>query len=299
MLPSAWMRKTRASRSPEPGPFTGSGRNHSTTRWSVFADDDLSRPPSKRSSRHRRNQLVKLGLVALLFISAFWLFRRSLTRKKPLRPPSEPTPFTPPPPLAGCFDPKRVAATQYNLARHEQGWKRHNLNAGTNIKFEMECYDFAGTIRPDEHDPPRTTSLIFHTYWRSDLSPFSARQASTLDSFFATQHLDQSQLILWTNNRADLITNPLVQTFLDEWPGIFSVKQVDIQEMLRGTVLYGGTTLTPSIYDETAWVDGDAVRLLALWNHGGLWFDMDEILLRDMSVLAEQEFMTQWDCRGM
>lgn len=163
MLPSAWMRKTRASRSPEPGPFTG-GRNHSTTRWSVFADDDLSRPPSKRSSKHRRNQLVKLGLVALLFISAFWLFRRTLTRKKPLRPPSEPTPFTPPPPLAGCFDPKRVAATQYNLARHEQGWKRHNLNAGTNIKFEMECYDFAGTIRPDEHDPPvRHPSSFTHT----------------------------------------------------------------------------------------------------------------------------------------
>ncbi|KAI6116248.1 hypothetical protein F5141DRAFT_655108 [Pisolithus sp. B1] len=48
--------------------------------------------------------------------------------------------------------------------------------------------------------------------------------------------------------------------------------------------------------DARAWVDGDLVRLLILWNHGGMWIDMDTLLTRDLSPLLEHEFVTQWDC---
>jgi len=50
------------------------------------------------------------------------------------------------------------------------------------------------------------------------------------------------------------------------------------------------------VQDVKAWVDGDLVRLLLLWNFGGVWVDMDELLTRDLGPLLDYEFVTQWDC---
>lgn len=53
------------------------------------------------------------------------------------------------------------------------------------------------------------------------------------------------------------------------------------------------------VADEFAWLDGDIVRILVLWAQGGIWVDMDTIMTgRDMRVLGESEWVTQWDCYG-
>jgi len=200
-------------------------------------------------------------------------------------------------PLYGCFDPERVERTEYNLTRFLEARPRHTLNAGSNMKFEMECYDFAGTIRPDARFDDTTSPLIYHTYWRMDLLPFDHREGMTIDSFLATQDLFRSKLILWTNDAEGLSATSLGAKYLRDWPGVFEIQEVDVQQMTRGTVLHR-TAALEGMYDGSAWVDGDAVRLLALWNHGGIWFDMDEILTRDLGILTEHEFVTQWDCRG-
>ena len=164
----------------------------------------------------------------------------------------------------------------------------------------MDCYEFAGTIpRPDSEDrPPQYVPpyerLQYHSYWRTDLAPFAERQEWMLKSFFATQDVGTSRLVLWSNG--DLSGNEILQKYLRTYPESFVLQVADFQELSRGTALEGSELL--EFHDQKAWVDGDLLRLLVLWNYGGVWVDMDSLLTRDIRPLVEHEFVTQWDCYG-
>jgi len=199
-------------------------------------------------------------------------------------------------PLRGCFDPHNVSP-EYNISLHT-GPKRQLLTPGVAIRRGMSCYDFASTVQ-SFHDVP-LEPLTYHTYWRSDLIPFGERHTATLLSFLATQPLSQSKLVLWSNG-ADLVANNyFVRPFLEKWGDNIEVRQVDMNALTRGTELDGLLSGIDGggLFDERAWVDGDAVRLLVLWHFGGVWLDMDQVLTRDLHPLTESEFVTQWDCYG-
>lgn len=91
-----------------------------------------------------------------------------------------------------------------------------------------------------------------------------------------------------------------IRTLLAKWGQYLEVRQVDMPALTRGTGLEGllGGTGGNGLFDERAWVDGDAVRLLVLWHYGGVWMDMDQILTRNLHALTENEFVVQWDCYG-
>ena len=200
-------------------------------------------------------------------------------------------------PLAGCFDETRVSS-RYNVSEFVYGPKKHEVQAGIPLRMGLDCYDFAGTIKQE----PRTSRSSsaedrtqFHTYWRVDLVPFGLRQEWMLKSFFATQDLSSSRLTLWSNG--DLSSNTILQTYLKRYPDSFAINVVDIPSLAKGTELEGSDLLMRT--DARAWVDGDLIRLLLLWNFGGVWVDMDFLLTRDLNPLLEHEFVTQWDCHGM
>jgi len=113
-----------------------------------------------------------------------------------------------------------------------------------------------------------------------------------LKSFFATQDLERSKLILWSNG--DMQKHYLVDRWMRRFPDAFEFRIVNVPKLSKGTVLEGSQLL--QLNDKKAWVDGDLIRLLLLWNHGGVWIDMDSLLTRDLSPLLEHEFVTQWDC---
>jgi hypothetical protein len=198
-------------------------------------------------------------------------------------------------PLHGCFDPSRVS-NKYNLTEAVYGKKRTEVQAGMSLRMGLDCYDFAGTLQPDPLQDllPDQERVNFHTYWRVDLAPFSERQEWMLKSFFATQNLNRVKLILWSNG--DLSENQVLAKWLDRFPDAFELKEAQIQKLAVGTELEGSKLLR--INDEKAWVDGDLIRLLVIWNYGGVWVDMDSLLTRDLSPLLEHEFVTQWDCYG-
>jgi hypothetical protein len=160
----------------------------------------------------------------------------------------------------------------------------------------MECFDFASTIQHAPNQP--LEHVTYHTYWRGDLLPFEARQAMTIKSFLATQPLSHSSLILWSNDVAFLASNLHIRHFLTLYPDNIELRQVDVQTLARGTYLEGSEAIGEAMYDQRGWVDGDAIRLLLLWAHGGVWLDMDQLLTRDLHPLTEHEFVTQWDCYG-
>lgn len=203
-------------------------------------------------------------------------------------------------PLAGCFRADRVSPL-YNLTDALHGKKQFEVQAGVPMRMSMDCYEFAGTVRFAADDEPSRPQSIppddrtqYHTYWRTDLVPFGDRQEWMLKSFFATQNLDTSRLVLWSNG--ELATNAVVRKYLELFPDSFTCRVVDIPHLARGTAMERNKLL--DLNDGKAWVDGDLVRLLVLWNHGGVWVDMDMLLTRDLSPLLEHEFVTQWDCYG-
>lgn len=204
-------------------------------------------------------------------------------------------------PLKGCFDPKNVspAYTNSSAAISEAFSQRSGLlSPGLGLGRGSACFDFAATVEDLPAD--RLVPLTYHTYWRSDLLAFGERQMATIVAFLATQPLSHSKLILWTNG-ADLVTrSEHIRTLLAKWGQHLEVRQVDMSVLTKGTGLEGmlGGTGGSGLFDERAWVDGDAVRLLVLWHFGGVWMDMDQILTRNLHALMENEFVVQWDCYG-
>ena len=199
-------------------------------------------------------------------------------------------------PLAGCFDKARISP-KYNVTAAFAP-KRYEVQAGLPLRLGMDCYDFAATIQPLAHSVSSnevpTEPINYHTYWRADLVPFGDRQEWMVKSFFATQDLARSRLILWSNG--DLRGNERVRCWLRRFPDSFQQRIVDVEALAKGTALEGSELLYAK--DSKAWVDGDLVRLLVTWAFGGVWVDMDSLLTRDLAPLLEHEFVTQWDCYG-
>lgn len=202
-------------------------------------------------------------------------------------------------PLLGCFNADLVSP-HYNVSKYVYGPKHIEVHAGIPMRFDMDCYDFAATIQsPNEpHHPsfiPPDDRIHYHTYWRVDLAPFGERQEYMLKSFFATQNVDNTRLVMWSNG--DLSVNPILRKYLARFPDALELRVADIKMLARGTPLEGSSLL--NLNDKKAWVDGDLVRLLVVWTYGGVWIDMDSLLTRDLVPLLEHEFVTQWDCYGM
>lgn len=168
------------------------------------------------------------------------------------------------------------------------------------MQLGNDCFNFASTI-PRSPLPGMTLPkhTIFHTYWRSDLLPLGDRQISLFDSILATQDRESTSLILWTNSptTTHLTSLPSLLPLLKRYGSRFSIQSIDKKELAKGTPMEGSDRL--EMADKKAWLDGDLVRVLVLWGYGGIWVDMDTILTgRDLRVLGEHEWVTQWDCYG-
>ncbi|KAM6503425.1 glycosyltransferase family 32 protein [Amanita muscaria] len=259
--------------------------------------------------RHRRRRLtLALKLIifsALLFLCyGFYLYEPHIelafySRKWAAKE------IIPVGPLSRCFDKDRVSPA-YNVSSAIYGPKRTEVQAGIRMRFGMDCYMFAGTIKetPRAERPVLGTPgtvweedgrLLFHTYWRADLRKFGVRQEALLKSFFATQDPERTKLVLWSNG--DLTgegDDDVLTVYKKRFPEQLELRVVDTARLASGTELEGSELL--KLEDKRGWVDGDLVRLLLLWNYGGVWVDMDSLLTRDLEPLLEHEFVTQWDC---
>ncbi|EIW78511.1 hypothetical protein CONPUDRAFT_108463 [Coniophora puteana RWD-64-598 SS2] len=206
-------------------------------------------------------------------------------------------------PLAGCFEEGSPAHAslkgEYNVTDALWGSRTYEVQGGLSMRLGMDCYEMAGTVgggseqtRPAGRIPPDERRQ-FHTYWRNDLAAFGPRQEQMLRSFFATQDVDNSRLIMWSNGPG-LEKNEVIKRYMATFPDSLILRIVDIPDLSRGTAMENSPLL--NLEDAKAWVDGDLVRLLVIWELGGTWVDMDMLLTRDLAPLLEHEFVTQWDC---
>jgi hypothetical protein len=144
-------------------------------------------------------------------------------------------------------------------------------------------------------DVPPREPVMFHMFWRERsggwwprVRRFGRKQALPVKAFFATQDPALCSLTLWSD--ADLSDNEWLQPFLPR----LTLRLYDPAAEARDTPL----AAHPRVYgqrDARVYRDGDLFRIVVLHNYGGVYADMDTVLLRSLGVFLDQEFVYQWD----
>lgn len=146
------------------------------------------------------------------------------------------------------------------------------------------CLRFLRELEPpDEDDAP--SGEPYHLYWSG---PFTNKQAFAVKALLATQRR-RGEVCLWLdpeNGYPGHERNEALQSVASE----ISVKPFDPALECRGTPVEGRTELLehPSPLERA-----NLLRLVTLYKYGGVYLDLDTMLLRDLSDLFDQPFMTE------
>jgi Glycosyltransferase sugar-binding region containing DXD motif len=143
------------------------------------------------------------------------------------------------------------------------------------------CLSFLRSIRPAEIK----NHVKFHMFWKT-VRPFGRKQILPVKSYLATQDLKNTSLTLWSDT--DLTQNEWLRPF---FPYI-EFKLYDPFKEAMGTPLEGSRLLR--IEDSKVYSNGDLFRSLVTYSYGGVYIDMDVVLLRDFSPILDQEFLYKW-----
>jgi len=146
----------------------------------------------------------------------------------------------------------------------------------------VKCIDFLKLIEEDNYTYPDHT-VNYHVYSevRTD------KELLCIKSFFATQNLEKTKLILWSD--WDVTGNEMLQPF----KYLIDFRVYDPVNLARDTILEGQTKLLLA-KDTKHYMMSGMLRFLAPFKEGGFWVDMDMILLRDLVPIMDQEFAYQW-----
>jgi hypothetical protein len=154
-----------------------------------------------------------------------------------------------------------------------------NPNLYTNY---LDCLNFLAQIKNKDFEYP-SEKINFHIYseFRTD------KEIVSLMSFFATQNLEKTKVIVWSDY--DIRNEPRIQRFKD----LVDFRVWDAKSEAVGTPIEKELRMFKAA-DEKHYLQSDLLRLLALYKYGGVWIDMDIVLLRDFKPLLDQEYMYMW-----
>ena len=143
------------------------------------------------------------------------------------------------------------------------------------------CLEYLRSIEPNSD--PVDEPLIFHVY--SDMK--SPKELLCIKSYLATQDLTRTKLILWSD--VDLSNNKLLLPFIS----LIELRRYNPEEEARGTIMEGQHSFL-SAKDDKHYLQSDLMRILVCHKYGGIFIDMDIVLLRDFSPLFGMEYMYMW-----
>lgn len=146
---------------------------------------------------------------------------------------------------------------------------------------------FAKELPPSHFSEP----VNFHFYWRVP-KEFERKQALPIKSTIVSQDLTKTKIILWSN--VDLKNNEYVKPMLP----FIETRIWDLKEQSKDSPLDNAKVLNGIVDDPLCYLGGDVFRLLCLHKHGGVYIDMDVVVLRDFEPLLPYEFMYQWGSTG-
>lgn len=149
-------------------------------------------------------------------------------------------------------------------------------------KNYLECLNFLKTIDEKKfHFPNEKTNFHIYSEFKND------KELLSLMSYFATQNLQKTNLIVWSDY--DISNDPKIQRFKN----LADFRVWDAKSEAKGTLLENENRIFESA-DEKHYLQSDLLRILALYKYGGVWIDMDIVLLRDFKPILDQEYMYMW-----
>lgn len=142
---------------------------------------------------------------------------------------------------------------------------------------------FLRAIKEEDHSYPEEV-ITFHLYTEVK----TPKELLAIKSYLATQNLDKTKLIVWSDY--DISQQENIQPYKD----LIDLRVYDPKELAKGTPLEGVTSHLSPGGDHNHWMSSGIMRFLVLYKFGGIYFDMDMVLLRDFKPILNQEFAYQW-----
>lgn len=146
----------------------------------------------------------------------------------------------------------------------------------------IQCHDFLKTINDKNYSYPEEIK-IFHVY--TELR--NEKELECIKSYFATQNLEKTRLYIWSDYSIEDLE------CLKPFKKYITFKIYNPIEEAKGTVLEKQIEKLLA-KDGKHYLQSDLLRILACHKYGGIWIDMDIILLRDFKPILDQEYMYQW-----
>ena len=156
----------------------------------------------------------------------------------------------------------------------------------TAIILILICYVCQITIAPRLRSGVDTSTMIYHCYWKGDLTD---HHLLSMLSLINTQQCSKGCIYLWTRPLYVMGCQAFVNDHnIGEYVMVRVFKE---DEQAADTILQGSSILYAKrgITEES-----DKVRLLVLHKYGGLYFDLDVLFIRDMATLYNGPFVYQW-----
>lgn len=158
-----------------------------------------------------------------------------------------------------------------------------NIDNNPTLYFDYrEGLELLRQIKDIDYEYPAYVTN-FHVY--SEIR--NNKELECIKSYFATQNLEKTKLILWSDYD---VSN---QENLKEFKDRIDFRIYDPIKESEGTILEGKVERLLA-KDSRYYLQSDLLRLLALHKYGGIWIDMDIILLRDFKSILDQEYLYQW-----
>ena len=158
-----------------------------------------------------------------------------------------------------------------------------DIKTHPNLYFDYrDSLPLLSSIKEEDYEYPEEV-VNFHVYTEVR----TEKELECIKSYFATQNLDRTRLIIWSDYD---VSN---QENLQPYKNNIDFRIYDPIKESKGTILEGKLDRILA-KDDKYYLQSDLLRLVALYKYGGIWIDMDIILLRDFKPILDQEYLYQW-----
>ncbi len=130
---------------------------------------------------------------------------------------------------------------------------------------------------------PENEKTIYHVYWYGTLG---RKQILCINSYLSTQDLKNTELWVWLD----------FETFKKSVKLVPKHENIKIKKYNPGTESYNTPLEGKKYLKQNKFLKfrSDLARLIFLYKYGGIYFDLDLILLKDLKPLLGVEFCYTW-----
>ena len=136
---------------------------------------------------------------------------------------------------------------------------------------------------------PKNNEIIYHVYWYGNMT---RKQILCINSYLATQNLEKTKLWIWLDyengynkRNIDYINSKIIKN-----------KGIEIKKYIPN--VESKETLFSQLkhinHNKFLKFRSDLARLIILFKYGGIYYDLDLILLKDLMPLLGIEFCYTW-----